>query len=61
MFLPHPVPLPKGEGIESLRFIGEAEAPNIVAQTAFAGHLAARDFDEGKVERTPFKVERVIM
>ena len=42
-----------------LRIIGDAEAPNIIAQAVFAGHLAAREFDEEKVEGTPFKVERV--
>jgi dimethylamine/trimethylamine dehydrogenase len=47
-------------GIRSLRIIGDAEAPNIIAQAVFAGHLAAREFDEEKVEGTPFKVERVI-
>jgi len=46
--------------IKSLRIIGDAEAPNIIAQAVFAGHLAAREFDEEKVEGTPFKVERVI-
>jgi len=35
-------------------------APNIIAQAVFAGHLAAREFEEEKVEGTPFKVERVI-
>jgi len=45
--------------IKSLRIIGDAEAPNIIAQAVFAGHLAAREFDEEKVEVTPFKVERV--
>jgi dimethylamine/trimethylamine dehydrogenase len=45
--------------IQSLRIIGDAEAPNIIAQAVFAGHLAAREFDEEKVEGTPFKVERV--
>jgi dimethylamine/trimethylamine dehydrogenase len=45
--------------IKSLRIIGDAEAPNIIAQAVFAGHLAAREFDEEKVEGTPFKVERV--
>ncbi len=44
--------------IQSLRLIGDAEAPNIIAQAVFAGHLAAREFDEEKVEGTPFKVER---
>ena len=45
--------------IKSLRIIGDAEAPNIIAQAVFAGHLAAREFDEEKTEGTPFKVERV--
>ena len=45
--------------LKSLRIIGDAEAPNIIAQAVFAGHLAAREFDEEKVDGTPFKVERV--
>jgi dimethylamine/trimethylamine dehydrogenase len=41
--------LSRGErGIQSLRIIGDAEAPNIIAQAVFAGHLAAREFDEEK-------------
>jgi len=44
--------------INSLRIIGDAEAPNIIAQAVFSGHLAAREFEEEKVEGTPFKVER---
>jgi dimethylamine/trimethylamine dehydrogenase len=44
--------------INTLRIIGDAEAPNIIAQAVFAGHLAAREFDEEQVEGTPFKVER---
>ncbi|HLA06539.1 MAG TPA: FAD-dependent oxidoreductase [Anaerolineales bacterium] len=52
--------LSQGErGIHSLRIIGDAEAPNIIAQAVFAGHLAAREFDEEKIEGTPFKVERM--
>jgi len=47
------------EKISSLRVIGDAEAPNIIAQAVFAGHLAAREFDEEKADGTPFKVERV--
>ena len=47
-------------GIQSLRIIGDAEAPNIIAQAVFAGHLAAREFEEEKVEGTPFKVERMM-
>jgi dimethylamine/trimethylamine dehydrogenase len=46
--------------ISSLRLIGDAEAPNIIAQAVFSGHLAAREFDEPKVERTPFKIERMM-
>jgi len=45
--------------LKSLRVIGDAEAPNIIAQAVFAGHLAAREFDEEKVEGTPFKTERM--
>jgi dimethylamine/trimethylamine dehydrogenase len=45
--------------ITSLRVIGDAEAPNIIAQAVFSGHLAAREFEEEKVEGTPFKVERI--
>jgi len=46
--------------LDSLRVIGDAEAPNIIAQAVFSGHLAAREFD-GKINRdeTPFRVERV--
>ncbi len=46
-------------GIHSLRLIGDAEAPNIIAQAVFSGHLAAREFEEEKIEGTPFKVERI--
>ena len=45
--------------IKSLRLIGDAEAPNIIAQAVFTGHLAAREFDKEKVEGMPFKVERI--
>jgi len=45
--------------LESLRLIGDAEAPNIIAQAVFSGHLAAREFEETPVEGTPFKVERM--
>jgi dimethylamine/trimethylamine dehydrogenase len=45
--------------INSLRIIGDAEAPNIIAQAVFSGHLAAREFEEEKLEGTPFKVERI--
>jgi dimethylamine/trimethylamine dehydrogenase len=45
--------------LDSLRVIGDAEAPNIIAQAVFSGHLAAREFEEEKVEGTPFKIERM--
>ena len=44
--------------LQSLRLIGDAEAPNIIAQAVFSGHLAAREFEEEKLEGTPFKIER---
>jgi dimethylamine/trimethylamine dehydrogenase len=46
--------------ISSLRVIGDAEAPNIIAQAVFSGHLAARELEEVKVEGTPFKIERMM-
>jgi dimethylamine/trimethylamine dehydrogenase len=46
--------------LKSLRLIGDAEAPNIIAQAVFSGHLAAREFDEMiNPDETPFKVERI--
>jgi dimethylamine/trimethylamine dehydrogenase len=45
--------------LQSLCIIGDAEAPNIIAQAVFSGHLAAREFEEEKLEGTPFKVERI--
>ena len=32
--------------LDSLRVIGDAEAPNIIAGAVFSGHLAAQEFDE---------------
>jgi dimethylamine/trimethylamine dehydrogenase len=46
--------------LQSLRLIGDAEAPNIIAQAVFSGHLAAREFDEEAVEGTPFKIEQAM-
>jgi dimethylamine/trimethylamine dehydrogenase len=46
--------------LKSLRLIGDAEAPNIIAQAVFSGHLAAREFDEEPVDGTPFKIERAM-
>jgi dimethylamine/trimethylamine dehydrogenase len=47
--------------LRSLRVIGDAEAPNIIAQAVFSGHLAAREFEEENKDGTPFKVERVVI
>ena len=47
--------------ITTLQIIGDAEAPNIIAQAVFAGHQAARQFDEPPAEGTPFKIERVCL
>jgi dimethylamine/trimethylamine dehydrogenase len=45
--------------LKSLCLIGDAEAPNIIAQAVFSGHLAAREFDEViDPDVTPFKIER---
>ena len=50
----------RGWKLNSLRLIGDAEAPNIIAQAVFSGHLAAREFDENiDRDETPFRVERV--
>jgi dimethylamine/trimethylamine dehydrogenase len=47
--------------LNSLRLIGDAEAPNIIAQAVFSGHLAAREFDEIiNPDETPFQRERVL-
>lgn len=41
--------------LESLRLIGDAEAPATIAQVVFAGHLAAREFDERiDLDKIPF-------
>ncbi|MCP5094513.1 MAG: FAD-dependent oxidoreductase, partial [Chloroflexi bacterium] len=46
--------------LNSLRVIGDAEAPNIIERAVFAGHLAAREFDEAPVNGTPFRIERTL-
>jgi len=51
-----------GEGeFDSLRVIGDAEAPNIIARAVFSGHLAAREFDSTASDGTPFKLEHVAL
>lgn len=49
--------LASGE-IDSLRPIGDCDAPHIIERAVFAGHLAAREFDEEQKEGTPFLIER---
>jgi len=45
--------------LRSLRLIGDAEAPGLIAQAVFSGHLAAREFGEAPSDGTPFAVERI--
>ncbi len=53
-------PALEGGRLKSLRLIGDAEAPGIIAQAVFSGHLAARGFDEFiDPDVTPFRIERV--
>jgi len=47
--------------LQSLRVIGDAEAPHIIAQAVYSGHLAAREFDEKKMDGTPFRMERIAL
>jgi dimethylamine/trimethylamine dehydrogenase len=47
--------------IGSLRVIGDAEAPGIIAQAVYSGYLAACEFDQVPSEETPFRVEYVEM
>jgi dimethylamine/trimethylamine dehydrogenase len=47
--------------LNSLRLIGDAEAPSLIAQAVFSGHQAAREFDEPRTDGTPFRVERMAL
>jgi dimethylamine/trimethylamine dehydrogenase len=47
--------------LASLRLIGDAAGPHIIAQAVYSGHLAAREFDEPPVEGTPFRREFVVL
>ena len=44
--------------LASLRRIGDADAPNLIAQAVFSGHLAAKEFEEPSDGRVPFKREK---
>lgn len=52
------VPLRDAGRLATLRLIGDAEAPNIIAHAVFAGHLAAREFGVPASESAPFRIER---
>ena len=45
--------------LESLRLVGDADAPGLIAHAVFAGHLAAREFgDDIDPDTVPFRRER---
>jgi dimethylamine/trimethylamine dehydrogenase len=54
-------PLLTDRRLASLRLIGDAEAPGLIAQAVFSGHLAAREFGEAAVDGTPFAIERITL
>ncbi|MBN2147586.1 MAG: FAD-dependent oxidoreductase [Anaerolineales bacterium] len=43
--------------LASLQLIGDAEAPHIIAQAVFSGHLAARQFEADITDETPFSID----
>jgi dimethylamine/trimethylamine dehydrogenase len=45
--------------LSSLRVIGDAGAPDIIAQATFSGYLAAAEFGEVVRDPTPFKIEYI--
>lgn len=48
--------------LKSLKLIGDAEAPNIIAQAVYSGHKAARTFENPEpIDETPFEVEGVFL
>ncbi|NKQ35310.1 MAG: NADH:flavin oxidoreductase, partial [Chloroflexi bacterium] len=47
--------------LASLQLIGDALAPDIIAQAVFSGYRAAYDFDAAPVEGVPFRVERTAL
>ena len=53
------IPALKRCDLESLRVIGDVEAPHIIARAIFSGHLAAREFEKPPTDDTPFRIERV--
>ena len=47
--------------LKSLRRIGDADAPHLIAQAVYSGHLAAREFEELIDGSVPFKREKVLV
>jgi dimethylamine/trimethylamine dehydrogenase len=48
--------------LESLRLVGDADAPGLIAHAVFAGHLAAREFgSDVDPDQVPFRRERVTL
>jgi dimethylamine/trimethylamine dehydrogenase len=45
--------------LDSLRIIGDAEAPHIIARAVFSGYQAAYEFGSAPSDGTPFQLERV--
>ncbi|MEJ2751921.1 MAG: FAD-dependent oxidoreductase [Chloroflexota bacterium] len=54
-------PFAESGRLKTLRVIGDADAPNIIERAVFAGHLAAREFEEALLAGTSFKVERTAL
>ena len=48
--------LDKGD-LQSLRLIGDAEAPGMIAHAVYSGFLAANQFGEPPSDDVPFRVE----
>ena len=45
--------------LKTLRRIGDADAPHLIAQAVYSGHLAAREFEAQSDGSVPFKREKV--
>ncbi len=47
--------------LDSLKVIGDADAPHIITQAVFAGHRTAREFEAGPAGDVSFMIERVAL
>jgi dimethylamine/trimethylamine dehydrogenase len=55
-------PFAESGHLKTLRVLGDADAPNIIERAVFAGHLAAREFEEAIPDgKMRFKVERTAL